>query len=106
VSFKILDGQRVKLRLGTNTALGELDDALGDNFGERVGAIYKTKGLAGVRERRRHFLDNVRLKGLVVQKRSDRHWHLTDAQVSLSTPAEYAPLSCGKEIKKDAQIRQ
>jgi hypothetical protein len=74
MSFQILDGHCVKLRPGTNTALGEADDALGDNFGERVGAIYKTKGLARVRERGRHFLDNVGLKGLVVQEWSDRHW--------------------------------
>ena len=74
MSFQILDGHCVKLRPGTNTALGEADDALGDNFGERVGAIYKTKGLAGVRERGRHFLDNVGVKGLVMQEWNDWHW--------------------------------
>jgi hypothetical protein len=65
VSFKVLHGHCVKLRPGTNAALGEFDDALRDNLSERVCAIYKAKGLAGIHERGRHFLDNVRLKGFV-----------------------------------------
>jgi hypothetical protein len=71
MSFQILDGHCVKLGLGTNTPLGELDDALGNKFSERVGAIYKTKGLAGIRKRRRHVLDSLGIKGFVSQEWSD-----------------------------------